>query len=142
VNRAALLVAICGAACGRAHVATCADDLGGAWTSNDGRRWMILDERATLEVFPIFTDTEAPDGVVAAPRVIDLARAGAVLAGTLHRRYERRADACDARVPVHVTACADDRLELVVAEPSPPLQFAPCEWPSPAPAAVLRWTRD
>jgi hypothetical protein len=137
-----LLLAV--AACHHAaHVETCSDDLGGAWTGSDGRRWMIIDEKATLEVFPIFTDTAgAPADVIAAPRVIDLTRTGTLVAGTLHRRYERRADACDAHVPVHVTACKDDQLELVVAEPAAPVTFAPCTWPAPSPAAVARWHRD
>jgi hypothetical protein len=64
------------------------------------------------------------------------------LTGTLHRRYMQRADSCDARVPVHVTRCAGDTLELVLADPSPPLGFAPCTWPRPAASRVVRWHRE
>jgi hypothetical protein len=64
------------------------------------------------------------------------------MTGTLHRRYMQRADSCDARVPVVVTRCAGDTLELVLADPSPPLAFTPCTWPRPAASRVVRWHRE
>jgi hypothetical protein len=135
------LVAI--AACHRApHVETCSDDLAGAWRGSDGQRWMVTDRPDPLEVFPIFTDTAAPEGVVAAPRMFDLTRTGTLIAGTVHRRYERRADACEAHAPVHVAACKDDELEIVLGEPAAPTGFAPCTWPPPSPARVERWRRE
>jgi hypothetical protein len=107
------------------------------------------------------TSAGAPAALEIAPRVIDLARAAAggatpvaistgadlprdpaPLAGTLRRRYMRRAERCDAQVPVHVTRCAGDALELVLGDPSPPLGFSPCTWPGPGPSRVVRWRRE
>jgi hypothetical protein len=70
-----------------------------------------------------------------------LERSTAGLSGALRRRYMQGAAICEARVPVHVTRCAADTLELVLADPSPPLGFAPCTWPRPAPSRVVRWRR-
>lgn len=67
--------------------------------------------------------------------------AGAI-AGVLHRRYMRGSAICDARIPVHVTRCAGDTLDLVVADPSPPIGFAPCAWPGPAPSRLVHWQRE
>jgi hypothetical protein len=110
--------------------------------------------------------TPDPDGVVIAPRMIDFTRSAASsaagpsasgpssgddpelaaasrpLAGTLRRRYMRRAEGCEAHVPVHVTRCAGDTLELVLADPSPPIAYAPCTWPRPGPSRVVRWRRE
>jgi hypothetical protein len=122
-------------------VAACTDDLDGAWRGLDGRRWMILDEGATLEAYPMFPDGVGSD-VLGAPRVIDLSRAGGALAGTVHRRYEHRADSCDARAPATVLACRDGALELLLADPPPPTAFAPCTWPPATPPHAERWTRD
>ena len=110
---------------------TCADDLSGAWVGSDGRRWTISE---ALEVYPAFTDTPAP-------RVIDLTRQGAGLTGTLQKRYEQHAEQCITHMPVTVTACKDDVLELVITEPAPPLSFGPCTWPSLA-AHLERWRKE
>ena len=95
-----------------------------------------------------------PAAVVVAPRVIDFkrpvaavatapGRAGTTpLAGTLRRRYMRRAERCEAHLPVHVTHCAGDTLELVLADPSPPIEFSPCTWSLPDPSRVERWRRE
>jgi hypothetical protein len=98
---------------------------------------MILDNRATLEVYPLFDDS-VPGG---APRVFDLRRGGQ-LAGDVTRRYLRGGDHCEARAPLRVTACANDELRLVLSDPEPPLQFAPCAWGAPAPSRVERWRRE
>jgi hypothetical protein len=145
---AAVVLAL--AACShRAEIASCDDDLRGVYVA-DGERWMVLDNGATLEAYPLFPDGGAPGELVVAPRVIDLARpadpspraANAGLVGTLHRRYMRRAERCDAQLPVHVTRCAGDALELVLADPAPPLGFAPCTWPGPGPSRIVRWRRE
>ena len=68
--------------------------------------------------------------------------ARATLTGTLRRRYMRRAERCDAHVPVHITRCAGDTLELVLADPSPPLVYAPCTWSRPGPSRVVRLHRE
>jgi len=125
------------AACNRGP--TC-DDLYGVWRSESGERWMMLDDRETLEVYPLFDDARGAGEV--APRVIDLERRGDALAGTQHRRYMRAADRCDDRVPVRVTACAGDTLDIVLADSVPPLSYAPCTWPSRAPSRRERWRRD
>ena len=138
-KRAAVLAI---AACSRsAPIASCDDDLRGVYTAGD-ERWMILDDGATLEAYPVFPDGAAAADLVIAPRVIDLSRSGGALRGTLRRRYMRRAERCDAHVPVEVTRCAGDTLDVVLADPSPPAGFAPCAWPAPAAPRVVHWRRD
>lgn len=129
----------------RAPLASCDDDLRGVYTAGPDERWMILDSGDTLEAYPLFPDVDGPRELEVHPRRIDLTRApapAATLAGTVHRRYMRRAEICEAQVPVHVTRCAGDTLELVLADPAPPLGFAPCTWPGPAPSRLVRWQRE
>jgi hypothetical protein len=122
------------AACSREP--TC-DDLHGVWRSESGERWMMLDDVGTLEAYPLFDDARSPGEV--APRVIDLQRPA--LAGTQHRRYMRGADSCDDRVPVRVT-CTGATLDIVLADSTPPLSFAPCGWPHPGSSRHERWRRE
>ncbi|MDB4953804.1 MAG: hypothetical protein JWO36_1373 [Myxococcales bacterium] len=138
----ALLAAVLVAGCtGRPSVTSCAADLQGVWVGS--ARWMILDQGpASVEVYPLFVDGGSSRDVIAAPRVIDLHREGTGLAGTIEKRFMHGADACDAHVPVHVTSCADDRLEVVLAEVSAPLAITPCSWPPPAPPQVEHWHRE
>jgi hypothetical protein len=129
----------------RTPIESCSDDLSGAWRDASDRRWSILDDGKTLEVFPIFTDGDpaAPADVVAAPRVMDVSRTpGGMLAGTVHRRYTRRANTCDAHAPIHVTTCNGDGLELVLADPAPPQAFGPCSWAATPPSRVEHWHRE
>jgi hypothetical protein len=151
---AAAAVALAG--CGRRPLASCDDDLRGVYADRErpAERWMILDRGDALEAYAVFPDADGPgpegaDGVVAAPREIELHRGSGALpagtapiAGTLHRRYMRRADRCDARVAVHVARCAGDAIELVLADPAPPTGFAPCTWPPPGASRVARWRRN
>jgi hypothetical protein len=121
-------------------IATCADDLGGVWSTPVGR-WMMLDNGSTLEAYPMFDDS-VPAG---APRVIDLTRDVArpsALGGGLMRRFMRRAEVCSARTPVHVTQCKGDTLQVVLGEVPPPLTFSPCAWGQQMPAHVETWRRD
>jgi hypothetical protein len=60
----------------------------------------------------------------------------------LRQRFMRRAERCDASVAVEVTRCAADTLELVLADPSPPIGFAPCAWPQAGPSRIVRWQRE
>jgi len=99
-----------------------------------------------------------PADLIVAPRMIEfqLAPEGASpgssasgsptrkppVAGTLRRRYMRGAARCEAHVPVHITRCAGDTLELVLADPSPPIEFSPCTWPRPGPSYLVRWRRE
>ena len=144
-RRCVLLLAA--AACSRrAPLASCDADLRGVYRDGE-QRWMILDSDATLEAYPLFPDADGPPGdrdVVAAPRKLELRRppAGTELAGTLHRRYMRGSASCDARAAVHVTRCAGDTIDLVLADPSPPLAFSPCAWPRPAPSRLVQWQRE
>jgi hypothetical protein len=150
MTRAAVLAGMLAiAACHRrAPLASCDDDLRGVYVAGPDERWMILDSGEALEAYPLFPDVDGPRDLEIHPRRIDLTRgpaasaAPATLAGTVHRRYMRRADICEAQVPVHVTRCAGDTLELVLADPAPPLGFAPCTWPGPAPSRLVRWQRE
>ena len=148
MTRAAVLAALALAACSRrAPLASCNDHLRGVYTAGPGdgaERWMILDSDDKLEAYPLFPDADGPRELEIGPRRIDLtrSRADATLAGTVHRRYMRRADLCDAQAPVHVTRCAGDTLELVLTDPAPPLGFAPCSWPGSAPSHLVRWQRE
>jgi hypothetical protein len=138
----ALAVAVAVAACSHGpQLASCDDDLRGVYVA-DGERWMMLDRGATLEAYPMFPDGGPPGDLVIAPRVIDLERRGGALTGTLRRRYMRRAERCDAQLPVHVTSCAGETVTLVLADPAPPLGFSPCTWPGASPSRVVRWRRE
>jgi len=151
---AALFVCACAPTPTRAPIAACSDDLRGVYVV-DGKRWMILDHRATLEAYPLFDDVHhaaaAAPGLEVAPRAIDLQRTPAMerpapgadeLAGTVTRRYLRGADRCDAQARARVTACSGDTLELVLADPVPPITFAPCAWGQPASSRRERWRRE
>jgi hypothetical protein len=143
------------AACSPSPIGSCEDDLRGVYVAGS-ERWMILDNGPTLEAYPLFPDGAVTGDVAAAPRVLDLERAAgppgatpgpgpassAPIRGTLRQRFMRRAERCDAEVPVQISRCAVGALELVLTDPSPPLAFSPCEWPRPAGSRVVRWRRD
>ena len=121
---------------------SCAADLTGVWRDAAGERWMLLDHGASIEGYPIFADATLASGVLSAPRVIDLERQGDGLFGQVTRRYERRADACDAHAPVQVTACRANTLELTLADPPSPLAYVPCAFGAAPLARSERWRRD
>ena len=145
MTRAAVLLI---AACSRGQVTTCDDNLRGVYVAQptDGQanaeRWMVLDDAATLEAYPLFPDGGGIPGHEVGPRVIELARASGAIAGTVRRRYMQAATRCEATLTVHVTRCAAGRLELVLADPAPPTTFVPCTWPRPAGSHVERWRRE
>jgi hypothetical protein len=144
MTRAAVLAGVLAtAACSRrAPIGSCDDNLRGVYAAG-AERWMVLDNGDTLEAYPLFPDVDGPPELEVGPRRIDLTRApAATLAGTVHRRYMRRAEICEAQVPVHVTRCAGDALELVHADPAPPIGFSPCQWPGTNPSRVVRWQRE
>lgn len=136
----ALLIA---AACGSPPPpAGCDDDLRGIYAGADGA-WMVLDQRATLEAYPLFADVPVGSaGLEVAPRVIALTRDAAGLAGDVRRRSLRGATACLARASVRVTRCTAAGLELVIGDPPPLLDAAGCAFARPAPARVERWRRQ
>ncbi|HSS02702.1 MAG TPA: hypothetical protein VLM79_36825 [Kofleriaceae bacterium] len=163
--------AACAACDRRPPIASCDDDLRGVYVAGN-ERWMLLDNGPTLEAYPLFSDGSITSDFVVAPRVIDLERGTrpgdprpgdsppggspaddapsgnlkplmtGMVRGTLHQRFMRRAERCDAHVPVVVTRCAGDRLELVLGDPSPPIAFAPCAWAQPGPSRIVRWQRE
>jgi len=147
MTRAAAAMLVLGACSSPAPPTTCAD-LGGTYTTPDGARWMVLDNRpnaATLEIYPLFPDAAeivAPAGMVVAPRVIDVRANGSGFAGDVLRRFAQGGDHCDARAPAHVTACTTDGLELVLADPAAPLALAPCTFAPVTASRRERWKRD
>ncbi len=142
MSRRLSLIVLAIAACGRdAGLRTCDDSIAGVW-SHDHERWMMLDNGATLEAYPMFDDATGSGEVVSAPRVIDLKRHDGQLDGAVMRRTMHRGDVCEARAPIHVTACHDHVLELGAGDADSPLGFAPCTWQPPAPPHVERWQRE
>lgn len=138
LGAAVLVTAVAGAACDRRPpVTSCDDDLHGVWVSDTGARWAILDRGATLEGYALFDDA-VPEG---APRAIDLTRTQK-LAGEVSRRYARGGDACVAKAPIRIAKCKASGLQIVVADPQPPLSYAPCAWGRPAPSRVEHWRRE
>ncbi|HLL24487.1 MAG TPA: hypothetical protein VK427_20290 [Kofleriaceae bacterium] len=143
--RAALAIAVLACACDRAPpIASCTDDLAGVYeaeTAPTRARWHVLDNRVSLEVYPIFADSLRPDGLEVAPRVIDLRRTPDAFVGQVTRRYMRGTTRCDAKAPARVTTCKDNTLEIVLADPVPPIGFAPCVWGQTASSRRERWRR-
>ena len=122
-----IALAILAACDHRAPIESCHQDLGGTYVSA-GQRWMLLDNGATLEAYPLFPDvpvTSAPGslGIEVAPRVIDLVRDDDGISGVVRRRYLRAAASCEAAIPARITVCADDALDILIADPVPPIQF-------------------
>ena len=133
---ALLLVAACG---GAEPVTSCASSLAGTWRSDTGERWTLIDNGKTIEAYPLFDDTRRP-GVTAevGARTIDLARER----GSVKRRFTSATATCFAAAPARLVSCANDTLELVLADPAPPISFAPCAFASAEPSRRERWTRD
>ncbi|MBL9018182.1 MAG: hypothetical protein JNL83_28605 [Myxococcales bacterium] len=132
IRAALLLLAACG---GKEPISSCADDLGGAWRAETGERWMIVDVGRRLEVYPLFDDTKLPGVTLeVGPRAIDL--------DSEHGDVKRRFGPCTGTAPAHLTSCAGDALELVLADPAPPIRVSPCAFGRPASSHRERWTRD
>lgn len=137
------------AACDRRPppLASCADNLRGIYDAG-GRPWMILDDGAGLEAYPLFPDVPPAPGLEVAPRMIALGRAGApdAISGHVRRRYMRGSRQCVGQAPARVTACAGDAVELVLADPEPPIAWPeateqPCTWPRLGSSRRERWVR-
>ncbi len=140
----AIAVSIALAACARrAAVTVCTDDLAGAWKSDSGQRWMIIDGGKALEAYTLFDDTRpAVAGIEIGPRVIDLARTPQGAEGDVKRRYMHAGDECLGRAPAHLVSCSEDTLELVLADPVQPTAYAPCQWGRPEASRRERWSRE
>jgi hypothetical protein len=141
--RAALGVLLAVAGCSRAPITSCDVDLAGTYVAEPGgARWAILDHGATLEAYPMFSDVPDVPGLEVAPRAIDLTRRdGGGITGTVRRRYLRGSASCIARARARVTRCADDAIDIVLADPPPPLDAA-CRAGTPAPSHRERWRRE
>ncbi len=122
----------------RTEITSCDDDLHGVWVTDSGARWSLLDRGKTLEAFPLFDDTAAGSG---APRVIDLERKDK-LAGEVKRRFMQGATECIATAPIRIAKCKANTLQVVVADPQPPLSLSPCTWGRPADSRVEHWRRE
>ena len=136
IRAALLLFAACG---GKEQIASCQSDLGGAWTTERGERWMILDTRDTREAYPLFDDTKLPGVTLeVGPRTIALARDH----GDVNRRFTSAGTTCIAKASAHLVSCAGDTLEFVLADPPPPIGFTPCAFGRPESSHRERWRRD
>jgi hypothetical protein len=136
----------CTACSRREPITSCAQSLEGAWHSDHAdEQWMILERGATLEAYPLVPDAHVPGAAAdleTAPRAIDLDRSGDALHGTVSRRFMQRGVACIAKADVHVISCANDVIELVLADPPVPAAFEPCTSPRPDSSRRERWSRD
>lgn len=120
---------------------SCRSDLSGTWRSDANERWMITGAAGTYEAYTLFDDTKLPGVTLeVGPRAIDFARDKDQ--GTVRRRFGSRGTTCVATAPVHLTSCAGDTLELVLADPAPPISFTPCAYGRPAASHRERWTRE
>ncbi len=142
--RLVTIVLVAGCSQSSPPLASCADSLAGTWHTEAGD-WMLLDRGAAIEGYPLFDDSREPGGdpaIVVAPRAIDLRRDRDEVGGEISRRYTRGGDACITKVPVHVLSCTGTTLELVLADTSPPTQFAPCtESARKHPSRREKWQR-
>ena len=136
--RAAMIaLVVLAAACSRrAPITSCDQRLDGTWRSDhQDETWMILESRSgTLEIYPLFPDGRPPGTpaeLETAPRAIDLQRTPGGLVGDVQRRFMRRGVACTATADVRVLSCANDGLDLVLANPPMPAGFDPCSFPRP-----------
>lgn len=137
------LAAILAGGCARDSIESCAQNLSGEYTGERGV-WVITETQDRLEIYPVFPDRGIPaDGTLEiAPRVITLDRtADGTLRGEAKRRYMKASASCLAKVAVRITRCANDTLDVVMADTAPPLSFAPCQWGRVEPARVELWKR-
>jgi hypothetical protein len=140
MTRAAAILLIVAACDRRPTIASCRDDLTGTWVAAD-QRWMVLDNGATLELYPLLAD--APAGALeVGPRTIDLERDGDRLAGSVRRRFMQRAATCTSKASARITSCNSSAIEIVLAEPEAPLAFEPCRFAPPPPSHRERWQRE
>ena len=122
------------AACShRDPIASCDSELAGVYDVA-GARWMLARSRTGLEAYPLHDDSGSGD---VAPRWLELARTPDGITGRVRRRY----GLCESAAPARITSCRDDMLELVLADPPPPLTAAPCRFGRPDSSRVERWRR-
>lgn len=131
---------------GPAELADCGGDLRGVWEGEAGA-WHAIAGGDAWELYPMHDDRPAglPDGVVAAPGVIDLYRqppGAPTLVGTYSRRYEQGAARCEQKTAVTLSGCAGDRAVLELTPPAPPHDFTTCAGAADAPAQTWSLSRS
>ena len=136
-----ILVLVVLAACGKPAITSCDDPIGGIYAKGI-ERWSVTDRGTTLEAFPLFPDLPRAGDYEVAPRVIDFDRTTAGIAGLVKRRYMRGAKGCVGEVPARITSCTSEAIEIVLADPVPPLAVEPCRFPRPDSSRRERWTRE
>ncbi|MEJ7598031.1 MAG: hypothetical protein WKG01_09000 [Kofleriaceae bacterium] len=134
------MVAALGACHHDAPITSCEQDLSGTFDSS-GARWMLTERRGALEGYPLFDDSGRGSSDEVAPRWLELTRTPAGITGLVRRRYMRGAARCEAETPARIVGCAGDTLELVLADPIPPLSFTPCRFGRPDGSRRERWRR-
>ncbi len=121
----------------------CGDDLSGQWQLAGAReRWTLRDHANRIEGFPLAPDLrEGVDGILAAPRWIELVRDHDVIAGRVHRRYTRREQRCEATSNLRIVACHGQLIDVDRATMPTPTTMQPCVW-SPVQSNVQeQWQR-
>jgi hypothetical protein len=108
----------------------CGDDLSGQWLlPGEAGRWALHDSAARIDGFPLRPDQQvSPDGVIGAPRWLELVRDHDVIAGRIHRRYMRRAQRCEATGTLRILACHDQVMEVERSALPAPSNLQPCVW--------------
>ncbi|HEY5933048.1 MAG TPA: hypothetical protein VIU61_00345 [Kofleriaceae bacterium] len=132
--RLLLLVAL--AACDRnPPITSCDSDLSGIYEVS-GKRWMLSRSRNGLEGYPLHDDSGRGSGEVA-PRWLELARTPIGITGFVRRRF----GTCESEAAFRITSCTGDTLEIVLADPPPPLALEPCTFGRPDSSRRERWRR-
>jgi hypothetical protein len=116
-----------------APITSCESDLSGVYEA-DGKRWMLAESRGALEGYPIHDDSGSGE---IAPRWLELARTPSGITGLVRRRH----GLCESEATIRITSCTGDTLELVLADPPPPLTTSPCTFGRPDSSRRERWRR-
>ncbi len=121
----------------------CGDDLSGQWLlPGESGRWTLRDSAARIDGFPLRPDQHvSPDGVIGAPRWIELVRDHDVVAGRMHRRYMRREQRCEATGNLRILACHDHVMEVERSALPVPISMQPCVWSPPQSNTQELWQR-
>lgn len=121
----------------------CGDDVSGQWQlPSDLGRWILHDSAGRIEGFPLRPDQRvSPDGVIGAPRWLELVRDHDVVAGRMHRRYMRREQRCEATGNLRILACHDQIMEVERSALPSPTTMLPCVWSPPQSNTQERWQR-
>ena len=106
-------------------ITSCDSDLSGIYEVA-GKRWMLAQSRNGLEGYPLDDDSGHGSGEVA-PRWLELARTPIGITGFVRRRFAT----CESEATFRITSCARDTLEIVLADPPPPLTLEPCAFGRP-----------